>query len=598
MGSPAAAETDKICASAYKRWWPHKDLDIGQMSMKADKCTYGALSSDATVGEVIELDTVTNKSVWRFLEVKTDGPLETASFLYNSDLKPVDQEKRVWRWYNYVCFWVSDALNVNAWQIASTAVAAGLNWWQAWLSVWLGYFFASFFVVIMARPGTYYHIPFPVSVRSSFGISGSAWPVANRVFMAIIWFACQTWIFGQSIQLMVRAFYGNDIRYKLPSFLGKLSNSEVDQFEYVCYVAAWLITLPAIWFPPSSIRHLFTAKSIVVPIAGGFFLVWALQKAFDAPKLDAVPLALKAVQSNTSIKWKFIASTMNGLANFAAMIVNAPDFSRFADRPSAPTWSQFITIPCAFSVTALVGILVSTCSGRIYGTIYWSPLDVLDRFLDDEGTGTRIGVFLIAAALGLASIGTNICANSLSAGTDMSALVPRFINIRRGGYLCAIIAFALKPWEFFASSNKFTAYLGSYSTFLSCVAGIMASDYYLVRRGQLDLISLYSAKPHSTYMFGRLGINWRAYAAYVCGILPNLEGFLHVFGRPMSPVFGFVYRFNYFVGFIISGLSYAMFCSLSPVEGVPSEKGWQEENAYVDDFDAEMLENQLLHTSL
>ena len=30
----------------------------------------------------------------------------------------------------------------------------------------------------------------------------------------------------------------------------------------------------------------------------------------------------------------------------------------------------------------------------------------------------------------------NVAANSISAGCDLTALFPRFINIRRGGFIC------------------------------------------------------------------------------------------------------------------------------------------------------------------
>lgn len=52
----------------------------------------------------------------------------------------------------------------------------------------------------------------------------------------------------------------------------------------------------------------------------------------------------------------------------------------------------------------------------IYDETIWSPLDLLSRFLDDGGSGPRAGVFFIATAFALAQLGTNIAANSVSAG--------------------------------------------------------------------------------------------------------------------------------------------------------------------------------------
>ncbi len=53
----------------------------------------------------------------------------------------------------------------------------------------------------------------------------------------------------------------------------------------------------------------------------------------------------------------------------------------------------------------------------------------------------------------LASLGTNISANSLSAGNDLTALLPRYINIRRGQVICAVIGgWVMCPWEILATS--------------------------------------------------------------------------------------------------------------------------------------------------
>ena len=115
------------------------------------------------------------------------------------------------------------------------------------------------------------------------------------------------------------------------------------------------------------------------------------------------------------------------VANFAALIANDPDFARFARRPRDALWSQLITIPAGFAVTSFIGIIAGSSSTVIFGDAIWNPLDLLQKFLEEPNVGgaTRFGVFVIAAAFTLAQLGTNIAANSVSAGTDMAALMPR-----------------------------------------------------------------------------------------------------------------------------------------------------------------------------
>lgn len=89
----------------------------------------------------------------------------------------------MWGPWNFVGFWVADCFNINTWMIGATMVLDGLNWWQAWLCVWIGYFVAGCFVVMSGRIGAVYHISYPVVSRSSFGVWGGLWPVFNRTVM-------------------------------------------------------------------------------------------------------------------------------------------------------------------------------------------------------------------------------------------------------------------------------------------------------------------------------------------------------------------------------------------------------------------------------
>ena len=125
---------------------------------------------------------------------------------------------------------------------------------------------------------------------------------------------------------------------------------------------------------------------------------------------------------------------------------NDPDFARFARKPRDALWSQLITIPVGFAVTSFIGIIVSSSSNVIYGEPIWNPLRLLGNFQEGASSGQRFGVFMISSAFALAQLGTNIAANSVSAGTDMTALLPRYLNIRRGGYICAAVGLAMCPW--------------------------------------------------------------------------------------------------------------------------------------------------------
>lgn len=225
------------------------------------------------------------------------------------------------------------------------------------------------------------------------------------------------------------------------------ASSGTNTRDFVCFFLFWFCSLPAIWFPVHKIRHLFTVKAFFVPVAGVTYFIWAILKAHGLGPI----VHQGSTKSGSDLGWAFVSGVMSSIANFATLIVNDPDFSRFAAKPRDALWSQFITIPVGFAVTSFIGIIVSSSSSVIYHRVIWNPLDLLSLFLDGANGAARFGVFMIAFAFALAQLGTNIAANSVSAGTDMTALLPRYLNIRRGGYICAGIGLAMCPWYVDAS---------------------------------------------------------------------------------------------------------------------------------------------------
>lgn len=499
------------------------------------------------------------------LETKHKPGLTSSElFLQNYDLQPVEPARRKWAFWNFVAFWIADSFNINTWQIAATGVADGLAWWHVWISVWLGYGIVGGFICLTGRIGSVYHIAFPVISRSSFGIVGSYWPVFNRAGMACIWYGVQSWLGGQCVQLMIRSIWPQAVRMK-----NGIPSSGTTTFEFLCFFLFCLCSLPALWFPVHKIRHLFTVKAYLVPIAGIGFLIWTIKKAGGIGPVVHQPKSIEG----SAFAWAFIKSTMNCIANFATLIVNDPDFTRFSKSRKSAVWSQAITIPFSFALTSFIGIIVSSASTIIVGETLWSPLDVLSSFLTSNKSGSRAGVFFISTVFCLAQLGTNIAANSISAGTDLSALFPRFINIRRGSFVCATVGFAMCPWKLFASSNMFTTYLSAYSVFLSSIAGVLVSDYYFVRKGYYNVKDLYTFTSGSTYMY-TWGISWRAYSAYIAGILINVVGFAGAVGATVPIGATYIYNINFFCGFIVSAAFYYGVCYFCPPPEVRST--WSE----------------------
>jgi len=492
-------------------------------------------------------------------------------------------ENRTWRGYNYVAFWIADMFNINTWMIVSSMIQLGMSWWQAYLCVWVGYGLVTPFIVANARPGAMHHVTFPVVNRTSFGVFGSLWCVFNRGAMACIWYGVQSSIGGTCVLVMLRAMWPsvNNIRKTILRRLRRsrrlsdrahLANSLPESSgtntrDFMCFLLFWLISLPAIWYPVHKIRHFFVVKMIVTPIAAVTFLIWCIVKAHGVGPILDQPSQLHG----SNLGWAMIVSLMSCISNSATLVTNAPDFASRAHSPAAALYPQLFAIPLTTGVVCLIGILVSSSSQAIYGEAIWSPVDLLGTFLDnDPSPAARFGVWFISASFIIAQIGTNISANSVSAGCDLTALCPRFINIRRGGYIAAIVGLCMCPWNLLKSSNSFTSYLSAYSVFLSSIAGVMITEYYVIRKGHYKVTDLYSTTRDSWYWY-TWGINFRAYAAYIAGIMINVVGFAGATGQTVPTAATRIYELSFFTGFGTSAIVYYVLNRIFPVPGAATD---------------------------
>lgn len=74
-----------------------------------------SVEEDDSVGEISSYEETSGWKGWlKKLEVENQAGLSTAqAFLINHDLKPVEEARRLWSWYNYVFFWIADSFNIR-----------------------------------------------------------------------------------------------------------------------------------------------------------------------------------------------------------------------------------------------------------------------------------------------------------------------------------------------------------------------------------------------------------------------------------------------------------------------------------------------------
>jgi nucleobase:cation symporter-1, NCS1 family len=182
----------------------------------------------------------------------------------------------------------------------------------------------------------------------------------------------------------------------------------------MCYFLFWLLQFPFMFLSPQQIRWLFVVKAVIVPPTWVALFVWAVVKAPVAESLNQEHSSLSGSQFN----WAWISSMNSALGVWLTLAVNIPDFTRYAKREKSQ-YIQLALIPPIFTLIGFVGLVVTSTGVALYGETLWDPLTLIDRW------DNRAAAFFASASFALATLGTNVSANSLSAANDMMALLPK-----------------------------------------------------------------------------------------------------------------------------------------------------------------------------
>src|SRR6266851_258131 len=207
----------------------------------------------------------------------------SASPLFNRDLAPVKVSDRNWTTYNYAALWISMAHCIPTYMLSSGLISAGMNWWQALITILLGNTIVLIPILLNSHPGTKYGIPFPVFARASYGTIGSNLPALMRAIVACGWFGIQAWIGGQALHTFFAAI--------IPSWHALLGDKVGGHTptEWISFLLFWSINIVIIYRGMDLLRKVENWAAPFVLIMTAFLLAWAIWRANGLGYLLAEP---------------------------------------------------------------------------------------------------------------------------------------------------------------------------------------------------------------------------------------------------------------------------------------------------------------------
>ncbi|KAH7123283.1 NCS1 nucleoside transporter [Dactylonectria estremocensis] len=504
------------------------------------------------------------KSLVEKLKIENDSwsGCETTRWI-NPDIAPLPPNRRTWRVVAYLGFGSIANLCISAWTGGSSLLSLGLTVPQTVGAMIAARVLIAALVIANGWCGGEWHIGFTMSQRVVLGIYGSYIGQLLRIMLSIVWFGSQAWLGGLCVSALLSSWSHNFLTLEntLPTSANMITR------DFIGFVIFQIISIPMLLIRVEKVSSPVAIANIITFFVMMGITIWACTTAGGAGPLFVSGAAQSATMERS---WAWVYAIVASVGNISAGILNQSDFTRFAHKQGVQVPGMIFSLFVPGMVVPIFGILTASATMTIYGgEAYWNPLTIIHQWmLDNYSAKARAAAFFCSLGFVISQLAENTLGNGFAAGMDLAGLFPNWINIRRGGVLCALLSWAVQPWLFYNTASVFVTVAASFSVFMGPLTGIMISDYFLIRKQRIQLSQLYTGSCDGSYWYSS-GFNWRAFVAWAVGFTPAMPGMISA-ANPDVLVSDGIYKYylgNYLFGFLTASILYTALCMAFKVKG-------------------------------
>ena len=422
--------------------------------------------------------------------------------LSNEDLKPDTEQK--WGWYSIFAFWMSDVHSVGGYVFAASLFALGLNGIQVFISLLVGISIVLVFANLMGKPGQKAGAPFPVIARMSFGVFGANIPAVIRGLIAVVWYGIQTVLASSSFIILLLYFFPGMETLADDSFLG------LSYLGWIGFTAMWIIQGIVFMFGMDMIRKVIDWSGPAIYVAMFALCIYMVNLAgWDNISFTLGDASLSGMDAFVQM---FIAIALVA-GYFAGPTLNFSDFSRYCGSYKQLKFGNLLGLPFNFILFSVFSVVIVSASIPVFGEMITDPVETVRRL--DSGMITVLGAMTFI----FATVGINIVANFVAPAFDFSNVSPQKISFKAGGFIAAFGSVLLMPWNLFNNPEVIHYTVDVLAAMIGPLYGIIIVDYFFIKKGKIDIDSLYTESDKGIYWYDN-GINKKSvYALVIAGIV-------------------------------------------------------------------------------
>jgi NCS1 family nucleobase:cation symporter-1 len=456
--------------------------------------------------------------------------------LYNEDLKPAQPSERQWNTYSLFSLWMNDAHNVGNYTFAAGLFLLGLSPIQVTLGILGGALVIFAGCCMSGFMGHDTGAPYPVVSRLSWGIWGANIPALVRGAVAIAWYGIQTFLASVALKVLLVKFFPGLDALTDTSVLG------LDLLGWISFLILWAIQMAIVSRGMEAVRHF---QGWAGPAIWAVMIVLAVWMMWQADWTISWTQGGGEDALSTGEQWyQTFAAVGLTVGVLATLMLNFSDFARYSPSRKDVVKGNAWGLPFNWTAFALTSVVVSAASVEVYGTAVLDPAELLER------VDNQFVVLAGSAVFVLATIGVNVVANFVSAAFDLSNVNPKRISFKRGGIITSLLALVSMPWNLYNSPEVIAYFLGGLGALLGPFFGILAVDYFALRKGRFSLPDMYQPSSKSLYYY-RKGVNLLAVKAFIPSAAVSLT-------LALVPTFSRAAPFAWFIGAAAGAVAYRL----------------------------------------
>jgi nucleobase:cation symporter-1, NCS1 family len=392
-----------------------------------------------------------------------DLPTGYSERLYNEDLAP--RKEATWRTWDLFCWWMSAWHSLGGYTMAISLLALGLTGWQMATAMFVGILIIYLMCNLMGIAGQRLGVPFPVFARASFGVYGANIPALMRAFVAIAWYAIQTYLASLAVMTLVLKVFPSTGSLMSSSFIG------LSALGWICFLGLWVMQLAVLYRGMETVRKFSDFAGPVLWAAMAALAIWVLAQAhwsLDWSYHEGTGSLSFGKALNASLSAVFLT-----VAYMAGPMLNFCDFTRFSPNKKAIVRGNRLGLPLNATAFVVVSVIIA---------------------------GSAVGI--------------NIILNFVSPAYDIANVNPKRLSFQTGGLITAVLALLIVPWKIYSSPVAVNLFIGGVGALMGPLFGVIMADYYVVRRAQVSVHELYRDEPGTRYFYQR-GTNMNTLIAFV-----------------------------------------------------------------------------------